>query len=102
MVFPSCPWSTKPKFRLGRLNTSDEEAEDDATAVLFRGLALRGVPRLAPSRLDGRAELIFVFAGDRSGSTEERNISLDVTTPIIVRGCGLTRCDVAGTGDGGV
>ena len=70
--------------------------------MLLRGLALRGVPRLAPSRLDGRAELIFVFAGDRSGSTEERNISLDVTTPIIVRGCGVTSCDVAGTGDGGV
>jgi len=36
-----------------KVERPDEEVKDDATTVLLRGLALRNVPRLAPSRVDG-------------------------------------------------
>ena len=37
----------------------EEKVEGDATAVLIRGLVLRGVPRFAPSRIDGLAEYVL-------------------------------------------
>ena len=41
-----------------KVERPDEEVEYDATAVLFHGLALRCVPRLAHYRVDGRAKYV--------------------------------------------
>jgi len=62
----------------------DEKVEDDATAVLLRGLALRVVPRLMPSRVDGRPKYVHRLLA--SAHPDEQSNAVGHVFELVVKG----------------